>query len=236
MYDRWGKHAPRYERGELRKEKGSPRFEVASLDDAELVAVRWARGRCATLKEELDAARGGARVRPGRLPRAGEVTPVFFGSAVNDFGVEPFLAALPRPGPAAAAARNSTERPRRPAPAPLLRLRLQDPGEHGPRPPRPRRLRAGLLREVHARHGGDARADGQGPQARTSRSQFLAQERTLVEEAWAGDILGLWDPGNLRIGDTLARGRRRSSTRASPASRPSTSTASSCSTPRSESS
>jgi peptide chain release factor 3 len=36
--------------------------------------------------------------------------------------------------------------------------------------------------------------------------QFLAQERTLVEEAWAGDILGLWDPGNLRIGDSLAEG------------------------------
>ena len=36
--------------------------------------------------------------------------------------------------------------------------------------------------------------------------QFRAQERTLIEEAFAGDIVGLWDPGMLRIGDTLARG------------------------------
>jgi peptide chain release factor 3 len=32
---------------------------------------------------------------------------------------------------------------------------------------------------------------------------FLGQERQMVEEAWPGDILGLFDPGNLRIGDTL---------------------------------
>src|SRR6185503_15606572 len=32
---------------------------------------------------------------------------------------------------------------------------------------------------------------------------FLAQERSVIEEAWSGDIIGLWDPGVLRIGDTL---------------------------------
>jgi peptide chain release factor 3 len=37
--------------------------------------------------------------------------------------------------------------------------------------------------------------------------QFLAQERITIDEAYAGDILGVWDGGNLRIGDTLtARG------------------------------
>src|SRR5437868_1869522 len=36
--------------------------------------------------------------------------------------------------------------------------------------------------------------------------QFLAQERTEIEEAFAGDILGLWDAGVLRIGDTLSSG------------------------------
>ena len=33
--------------------------------------------------------------------------------------------------------------------------------------------------------------------------QFLGQERTTVDEGYAGDILGVWDGGNLRIGDTL---------------------------------
>jgi peptide chain release factor 3 len=36
--------------------------------------------------------------------------------------------------------------------------------------------------------------------------QFLAQERTLVDEAYAGDVLGLWDSGALRIGDTICEG------------------------------
>ena len=34
--------------------------------------------------------------------------------------------------------------------------------------------------------------------------QFLAQERITIDEAYAGDILGVWDGGSLRIGDTLA--------------------------------
>ena len=37
--------------------------------------------------------------------------------------------------------------------------------------------------------------------------QFLAQERITVDEAYAGDILGVWDGGSLRIGDTLGRAR-----------------------------
>ena len=36
--------------------------------------------------------------------------------------------------------------------------------------------------------------------------QFLGQERTQVDEAYAGDILGVWDGGVLRIGDTLVSG------------------------------
>jgi peptide chain release factor 3 len=36
--------------------------------------------------------------------------------------------------------------------------------------------------------------------------QFMAQERTTVEEAYAGDIIGVFDPGTFRIGDTLVSG------------------------------
>jgi peptide chain release factor 3 len=52
-------------------------------------------------------------------------------------------------------------------------------------------------------------------QARTGRPftlartvQFLGQERTQVDEGYAGDILGVWDGGALRIGDTLVSGQR----------------------------
>src|SRR6266576_2064363 len=39
-----------------------------------------------------------------------------------------------------------------------------------------------------------------------SPQQFLARERTAVEEAWPGDVIGVLDRGNLRIGDTLVTG------------------------------
>jgi peptide chain release factor 3 len=44
------------------------------------------------------------------------------------------------------------------------------------------------------------------PLALTRSVQFMAQERTVVDEAFSGDILGLWDPGILRIGDSLCEG------------------------------
>jgi peptide chain release factor 3 len=37
----------------------------------------------------------------------------------------------------------------------------------------------------------------------TNPHTFMAQERSIVDEAWPGDIVGLYDPGKLRIGDTL---------------------------------
>ena len=46
-----------------------------------------------------------------------------------------------------------------------------------------------------------------GRDVRLSKSlQFLAQDRHTVEEAWAGDVIGLYDPGLFRIGDTLSQG------------------------------
>jgi peptide chain release factor 3 len=36
---------------------------------------------------------------------------------------------------------------------------------------------------------------------------FMAQDRAAIEEAWAGDVIGVWDSGNLRIGDALVEGQ-----------------------------
>ena len=41
----------------------------------------------------------------------------------------------------------------------------------------------------------------------TRSVQFMAQTRTVVDEAFSGDIVGLWDPGVLRIGDSLCEGQ-----------------------------
>ena len=85
--------------------------------------------------------------------RAGRQTPVFFGSALTNFGLEPFLQALvelappPQPRPSDSGIVAPDRRT-------LHRFRVQDPGEHGSAPSRSRRVRPRLLRPLHEGHGG----------------------------------------------------------------------------------
>ena len=92
--------------------------------------------------------------------RAGRLSPVFFGSALTNFGVEPFLEEFLRMTPSPHAARGRLRRDRHVQPR-FLRLRLQDPGEHEQGPPRPAGLHAHLLGPVPARCGILSRADRQ---------------------------------------------------------------------------
>ncbi len=134
----------------------------------------------------------------------GGLTPVFFGSALTNFGVERFLAWFlqhaPPPGPRA------TER-----------------GEVAPLDPRfsgfvfkiqanmdPRhRDRVAFLRVCSGRFeaGSTVTNTRSGKTVRLARpQQFFAREREAVETAWPGDVVGVHDRGGLRIGDTLSEG------------------------------
>ena len=202
VYDRWGKTLLRYERGDAAKGERVAPHQVASLDDAEFVASLGA-GAHATLTEELELLESGHSFDQTAF-LSGDVTPVFFGSAVNDFGVEPFLQRFldlaPPPLP-----RASTAGPVDPL-LPrfsgfVFKIQANMDPAHRDRVAFVRVVSGKFTRGMEATH------------ARTGKTlklakplSFLAQERTLVEDAWAGDILGLWDPGNLRIGDSLAEG------------------------------
>jgi peptide chain release factor 3 len=132
---------------------------------------------------------------------AGEVSPVFFGSAMNNFGIEPFLDKFVElaPPPRARASSSGEVRPD------LARFsgfvfKIQanmDPNH---------RDRIAFVRICSGKfeRGMQVRPPrGEKPLTLNRTLQFLAQERTTVEEAFAGDIVGVWDGGNLRIGDTL---------------------------------
>ncbi len=136
--------------------------------------------------------------------RRGELTPMFFGSAVTNFGVEPFL-----------------ERFLQFTPPPLSRL--SDQGEIGPKEPYfsgfifkiqanmnpAHRDRLAFMRVVSGafEKGMDVWHSGTGKQVTLKQpQQFMADEREAVEEAWAGDIIGLFDPGIYQLGDTLSNG------------------------------
>ncbi|WP_261304522.1 peptide chain release factor 3 [Paenibacillus andongensis] len=134
----------------------------------------------------------------------GELTPVFFGSAVNNFGVqtflENFLQLAPAPEP-----RNSTVGIIEPTKEKFSGYVFKIQANMNPA----HRDRVAFLRIVsgkfergmsvkHVRLGKDIKL--------AQPQQFLAQDRDIVEEAFPGDIIGLFDPGIFRIGDSLSEG------------------------------
>ncbi|MDX2194516.1 MAG: peptide chain release factor 3 [Gemmatimonadales bacterium] len=136
----------------------------------------------------------------------GELSPVYFGSALTNFGVEPFLhdflGIAPPPTP-----REATIGPVVPEQEGFSGFVFKIQANMDPK----HRDRIAFVRVcsghftagmevVHVRSGRAMKLAA--PQT------FLARERTHVEEAWPGDVVGILDRGSLRIGDTLAEDRR----------------------------
>jgi peptide chain release factor 3 len=146
---------------------------------------------------------------------SGEVSPVFWGSAMTNFGVERVLQFIAAEA-ARPAAREGIEREMSkegPKDAGKVVLKPTDPRFTGfifkiqanmnPR----HRDRLAFMRVVsgHFVRGMDVQIGRNGETLRLAKPHtFMAQERSIVEEAWPGDIVGLYDPGKLRIGDTLS--------------------------------
>jgi hypothetical protein len=147
----------------------------------------------------------------------GDVTPVFFGSAMTNFGVELFLDRFVQMGPRAGARLDASRHAGRAGRRALLGVHLQDSSQHGSAPSRPGRVRAHLLGQVRARHDGAQRAHRQG-RAAHARDEALRNDRESIDVAYAGDVVGLANPGSFAIGDTLCD-RRTCVRRSRPSSR-----------------
>ncbi|MFF2094227.1 peptide chain release factor 3 [Paenibacillus sp. NPDC058174] len=136
--------------------------------------------------------------------QAGELTPVFFGSAVNNFGVqtflENFLQLAPKPE-----LRMSTNGPIEPTNEKFSGYVFKIQANMNPA----HRDRIAFLRICSGRfeRGMSVRHVRAGKDIKLSQpQQFLAQDRDIVETAYPGDIIGLFDPGIFRIGDSLSQG------------------------------
>lgn len=134
----------------------------------------------------------------------GELTPVFFGSAVNNFGVqtflENFLELAPKPEP-----RRSTQGLVEPTNEKFSGYVFKIQANMNPA----HRDRVAFLRIVSGKfeRGMSVRHVRAGKEIKLSQpQQFLAQDRDIVQEAYPGDIIGLFDPGIFRIGDSLSQG------------------------------
>src|SRR5260370_17909132 len=175
--------------------------EVIAMDDPEFVATvgETAHAQLKSELELLDVA--GNRFDLTRF-RAGEITPVFFGSAMNNFGVEPFLDRFidfPPPPLDRQASGKTIVAESADFTAFVFKIQANMDQKHRDRIAFTRICSGRFERGMTVKH------------VRTGRSlvlnpslQFLAQERTEIEEAFAGDILGLWDPFVFRIGSTLS--------------------------------
>jgi peptide chain release factor 3 len=203
VYDRARREVLRFERVHA----GSNRAPMSScaVDDPEIRAALGERA-FGELQEEVALLEGASHAFDPAAFMAGKLSPVFFGSAMTNFGIEPFLdqfvdlAPAPRPRVTSVGALS-------PASPEFSGFVFKIQANMDPR----HRDRIGFVRVCSGKfvRGMEVEHVRTGRPFVMSRTvQFLGQERTQVDEAYAGDILGVWDGGALRIGDTLVSGAR----------------------------
>lgn len=132
----------------------------------------------------------------------GELTPMFFGSAMTNFGVAPFLeeflAMSPPPGESLFEDRTVNAEDSCFSGF-IFKIQANMNPAHRDRIAF-MRVCSGVfergMQVIHSRTGKPVRL--------TQPQQFMAQEREFVDKAYPGDIIGLFDPGIFRIGDTLS--------------------------------
>lgn len=156
----------------------------------------------ARVLEELELLDGAGAEFSLDAVRAGEITPVFFGSAMNNFGVqlllEAFLEMSPPPGP-----RKSGDKWVDPGSEEFSAFVFKIQANMNPR----HRDRATFLRIVSGcfTRDMDVITARSGTKFRLGNSQRLfAQDRETVNEAWAGDVIGIVGNYDLQIGDTVS--------------------------------
>jgi peptide chain release factor 3 len=207
VYDRTTKTVHHFERTE-HGAKRAP-VEVSDLGDERLrELVDEATYR--QFRDEIELLEGAGEAFDSRAMLAGEKTPVFFGSAVTNFGVELFLDAFVTMAPLPAqreAARVADGK--RVVVDPLAEnfcgfvFKIQ--ANMDPR----HRDRVAFVRVTSGRFRRDmvVRNVRTGKDVRLTRAMKLfASEREVVDEAYAGDVVGLANPGTFAIGDTLCEG------------------------------
>jgi peptide chain release factor 3 len=201
VYDRRRRSVLRFERTEKNATRAP--VDVTGIEDAELSKLLGEES-ARDLKDAIELLDGAGDDYTVERFRDGQLTPVFFGSALTSFGVEPFLTEFRDicPAPGSRVASGQTVEPMSDRFTGFV-FKVQanmDPSH---------RDRIAFVRVCSGKFEGGMRVhvDRLGKEMRLKRAeQFFAQDRESIMEAWPGDIVGLYDPGLFRIGDTLSTG------------------------------
>ena len=180
-------------------EKGTKEGEMQtmSIDDERLPEI-IGEDKLQQLKDEIDLFDGAGAEFDIDLVSKGELSPVFFGSALTNFGVEPFLDDFLK--------MTSSPLPR-----------MSDIGEIDPFSPefsafvfkiqanmnKAHRDRVAFMRICSGKFDATKEVfhvQGNKKLKLSQPQQLMAQERKIIDEAYAGDIIGVFDPGIFSIG------------------------------------
>ena len=168
-----------------------------------LIAARYP-DEIAQAKHEIDLLRDASPTFDREAFLAGKQSPLFFGSAVNNFGVREVLDALVDVAPAPAS-RAALERIVEPDETSFSGVVFKIQANMDPA----HRDRIAFLRVAsgHFERGMRLKVSRSGKEMRPNTVvSFLSQRRELLDEAFAGDIIGIPNHGVLQLGDTLTEG------------------------------
>ena len=175
---------------------------IEGLDNPEMDEVLGP--MAAELREEIELVRGASHAFEPERYLAGEQTPVFFGSAINNFGVTPlldaFVAHAPAPG-----SRKTLGRAVQPSEPALTGFVFKIQANMDPA----HRDRVAFMRLCSGKfeRGMKMQHVRLGKEIRVANAlTFMAQDRENLEEAFPGDIVGLHNHGTINIGDTFTEG------------------------------
>jgi len=184
---------PENDQGEIRKVEGLSDPRLDEWFDAKYLAE---------FREQASLAFGAMETFDREAYLRGEQAPVYFGSAINNFGVrqllDSFVAVAPSPGPHTAKERVvSAAEPR--FSGFVFKIQANTDPRHRDRIAFLRICSGKFTRGdkvIHCRSGRQVRL--------AAPTSMMANDRSVVEEAFAGDIIGIHDPGLYSISDTLS--------------------------------
>jgi len=178
-------------------------IRISGIDDPKL-AEHVPPHQLEKLREEIEMARELLPQFDRQSFLEGHLTPIWFGSAINSFGVRELMDGMaeygPAPQPQTAAERQiAPEEPR--VTGFVFKVQANMDPKHRDRVAFVRMASGHFERGMKLLH---VRSRKQ--MAISNPVLFLAADRELAEEAWAGDIIGIPNHGQLRIGDALTEG------------------------------
>ncbi|MCR5418454.1 MAG: peptide chain release factor 3 [Lachnospiraceae bacterium] len=184
-------------------EKGTKegKDSVTSLDDEAAVMDQIGSDAYDKLQEEIELLDGASAEFDLAKIQAGELTPVFFGSALTNFGVEVFLQhflKMTQTPLARISDQGSVDPATRDFSAFVFKIQANMNKAH--------RDRVAFMRICSGKYDAsmEVRHVQGGKVMRLSQpQQIMADSRKILDEAYAGDIIGVFDPGIFSIGDTL---------------------------------